>query len=150
MIEPGRSIVGEAGITLYSVGNIKDIKGVKKYLAIDGGMYDNIRPALYDAKYEAILANRANDKNEETVTIAGKCCESGDIIIKDIELPQANRGDIVAVFTTGAYCYSMASNYNRNVLPPVIFVNNGKSGYAVKPQTYEDLVRNDIVKVEME
>lgn len=150
MIEPGRSIVGEAGITLYSVGNIKDIKGVKKYLAIDGGMYDNIRPALYDAKYEAILANRANDKNEETVTIAGKCCESGDIIIKDIELPKANRGDIVAVFTTGAYCYSMASNYNRNVLPPVIFVNNGKSGYAVKPQTYEDLVRNDIVKVEME
>ena len=113
-------------------------------------MYDNIRPALYDAKYEAILANRANDKNEETVTIAGKCCESGDIIIKDIELPKANRGDIVAVFTTGAYCYSMASNYNRNVLPPVIFVNNGKSGYAVKPQTYEDLVRNDIVKVEME
>jgi len=150
MIEPGRSIVGEAGITLYSVGNIKDIKGVKKYLAINGGMYDNIRPALYEAKYEALLANRANDPKEEVVTIAGKCCESGDIIIKDIELPKANRGDIIAVLTTGAYCYSMASNYNRNVLPPVVFVNNGKSGLAVKGQTYEDIVRNDIIDVKMD
>lgn len=150
MIEPGRSIVGEAGITLYSVGNIKDIKGVKKYLAINGGMYDNIRPALYEAKYEALLANRANDKNEEVVTIAGKCCESGDIIIKDIELPKANRGDIIAVMTTGAYCYSMASNYNRNTLPPVVFVRDGKSGLAVKGQTYEDIVRNDIIDVKMD
>ena len=150
MIEPGRSIVGEAGITVYSVGNIKDIKGVKKYLAINGGMYDNIRPALYEAKYEALLANRANDKKEEVVTIAGKCCESGDIIIKDIELPKANRGDIIAVMTTGAYCYSMASNYNRNTLPPVVFVRDGKSGIAVKGQTYEDIVRNDIVDVKMD
>lgn len=144
MIEPGRSIVGEAGITLYSVGNIKDIKGIRKYLAIDGGMTDNIRPALYDAKYEAVIANRANEAGEEVVTIAGKCCESGDVIIKDICLPKAKRGDIIAVFTTGAYNYSMSSNYNRNLVPPVVFVSGGKSRYAVKPQTYEDLVRNDV------
>lgn len=144
MIEPGRSIVGEAGVTLYSVGNIKDIKGIRKYLAIDGGMTDNIRPALYDAKYEAVIANRANEAGEEVVTIAGKCCESGDVIIKDICLPKAKRGDIIAVFTTGAYNYSMSSNYNRNLVPPVVFVSGGKSRYAVKPQTYEDLVRNDV------
>ena len=145
IIEPGRAIVGEAGVTLYSVGAIKDIEGVRKYVAIDGGMTDNIRPALYEAKYEAVLANRANDKPEEVVTIAGKCCESGDIIIKDIKLPKAKRGDLLAVFTTGAYCYSMASNYNRNVIPPVVFVRGGKSGYAVRPQTYEDLARLDVI-----
>ena len=144
MIEPGRSIVGEAGVTLYSVGAIKNIEGVRKYLAVDGGMTDNIRPALYDAKYDALLANRANDKAEEVVSVAGKCCESGDIILKDIMLPKAKRGDIVAVFTTGAYNYSMSSNYNRNFVPPVVFVKDGKSAYAVKPQTYEDLVRNDV------
>ena len=145
IIEPGRAIVGEAGITLYTVGAIKDIPGVRKYVAIDGGMTDNIRPALYEAKYEAVLANRANEKPEEVVTIAGKCCESGDIIIKDIALPKVRRGDLLAVFTTGAYCYSMASNYNRNTIPPVIFVRGGKSGYAVRPQTYEDLTRLDAI-----
>lgn len=144
MIEPGRSIVGEAGVTLYSVGAIKDIKGVRKYLAIDGGMTDNIRPALYDAKYDAVIANRATEKATEIVSVAGKCCESGDIILKDVALPQAKRGDIIAVFTTGAYNYSMSSNYNRNPIPPVVFVKDGKSAYAVKPQTYEDLVRNDV------
>lgn len=144
MIEPGRSIVGEAGVTLYSVGAIKDIKGVRKYLAIDGGMTDNIRPALYDAKYDAVLANRATEKATEIVSVAGKCCESGDIILKDVALPQAKRGDIIAVFTTGAYNYSMSSNYNRNPIPPVVFVKDGKSAYAVRPQTYEDLVRNDV------
>ncbi len=144
MIEPGRSIVGEAGATLYSVGAIKDILGIRKYLAIDGGMTDNIRPALYDAKYEAVLANRADEKPEEVVTIAGKCCESGDIILKDVALPAAKRGDIVAVFSTGAYNYSMSSNYNRNFVPPVVFVKDGKSAYAVRPQSYEDLVRNDV------
>ena len=102
IIEPGRAIVGEAGVTLYTVGAIKDIPGVRKYVAIDGGMTDNIRPALYEAKYEAVLANRANEKPEEVVTIAGKCCESGDIIIKDIALPKVRRGDLLAVFTTGA------------------------------------------------
>lgn len=145
IIEPGRAIVGEAGVTLYTVGAIKNIPGVRKYVAIDGGMTDNIRPALYEAKYEAVLANRANEKPEEVVTIAGKCCESGDIIIKDIALPKVRRGDLLAVFTTGAYCYSMASNYNRNTIPPVVFVRGGKSGYAVRPQTYEDLTRLDAI-----
>ena len=131
-------------MTLYSVGAIKDIEGIRKYLAIDGGMTDNIRPALYEAKYDAVLANRADEKATEVVTVAGKCCESGDIILKDIALPVAKRGDIVAVFTTGAYNYSMSSNYNRNFVPPVVFVKDGKSAYAVKPQTYEDIVRNDV------
>ena len=145
VIEPGRAVVGEAGVTLYSVGAVKDIPGVRKYVAVDGGMTDNIRPALYEAKYEAILANRANDEAKEKVSVAGKCCESGDIIIKDICLPEAKRGDLIAVFTTGAYCYSMASNYNRNAVPPVVFVRGGKSGYAVKPQTYEDIARLDAI-----
>lgn len=143
MVEPGRSIVGEAGITLYSVGNIRDIKGIKKYVCIDGGMFDNIRPALYQAEYEAVIADRCNDKTEEIVAIAGKCCESGDVIIDKINLPKAKRGDIIAVFTTGAYNYSMASNYNRNAIPPVVMVENGKADYAVKPQSFEDIIRND-------
>ncbi|MDE5618032.1 MAG: diaminopimelate decarboxylase [Clostridia bacterium] len=143
VIEPGRSIVGEAGITLYTVGAIKEIKGIRKYVAIDGGMTDNIRPALYDAKYEALIANKASEKCDDIVTIAGKCCESGDIIIKDIALPKAERGDIVAVFTTGAYCYAMSSNYNRNLTPAVVFVKDGKSGIAVRRQTYDDLIRAD-------
>lgn len=143
MVEPGRSIVGEAGITLYSVGNIRDIKGIKKYVCIDGGMFDNIRPALYQADYEAVIATKCHAKAEETVAIAGKCCESGDIIIDKIDLPVAKRGDLIAVFTTGAYGYSMASNYNRNAIPPVVMVEGGKSDYAIKPQSYEDIVRND-------
>lgn len=143
VVEPGRSIVGESGITLYSVGNIRDIKGIKKYICIDGGMFDNIRPALYQAEYEAVIATKCNAPAEETVSIAGKCCESGDIIIDKIDMPKAKRGDLIAVFTTGAYGYSMASNYNRNAIPPVVMVENGKSDYAVKPQTFEDIVRND-------
>ncbi len=143
VVEPGRSIVGESGITLYSVGNIRDIKGIKKYICIDGGMFDNIRPALYQAEYEAVIATKCNATAEETVSIAGKCCESGDIIIDKINMPKAKRGDLIAVFTTGAYGYSMASNYNRNAIPPVVMVENGKSDYAVKPQTFEDIVRND-------
>lgn len=143
VVEPGRSIVGEAGITLYSVGNIRDIKGIKKYVCIDGGMFDNIRPALYQADYEAVIATKCYATPEETVAIAGKCCESGDIIIDKINLPKAKRGDLIAVFTTGAYGYSMASNYNRNAIPPVVMVEDGKSDYAVRPQTFEDIVRND-------
>ncbi|MEG2413722.1 MAG: diaminopimelate decarboxylase [Clostridia bacterium] len=146
MIEPGRSIVGEAGVTLYTVGTIKEIPDIKKYVNIDGGMTDNIRPALYDAKYEAVIANRASEKCDDLVSVAGKCCESGDIIIKDIMLPKAQTGDTLAVFTTGAYCYAMSSNYNRNLIPPVVFVANGKSCFAVKPQTYDDLVRNDVLE----
>lgn len=145
VIEPGRSIVAESGITLYSVGTTKEVSGIIKYVYIDGGMGDNIRPALYQAEYEAILANRADEKPVETVSIAGKYCESSDIIIKGIRLPEAKRGDILAVFSTGAYNYSMASNYNRNPIPAVVMVEDGKSAYAVKPQTYEDIARNDVI-----
>lgn len=145
LIEPGRSIVGEAGITLYTVGAIKDIPGIKKYVAIDGGMFDNPRYALYQSKYTVLLANRANEKCTEKVTIAGKCCESGDLIAVDVPLPEAKRGDIAAVLSTGAYNYSMASNYNRNFIPPAILVKDGEADYIVKPQTYDDLIRNDVV-----
>lgn len=145
VIEPGRSIVGEAGITLYTVGAIKDIPGVKKYVAIDGGMFDNPRYALYQSRYTVLLANRANEPCTEKVTIAGKCCESGDIIAVDVPLPQANRGDIAAVLSTGAYNYSMASNYNRNFIPPAVLVKDGKAEYIIRPQTYEDIIRNDVL-----
>lgn len=144
-LEPGRSIVGEAGITLYTVGAIKEIPGIRKYIAIDGGMFDNPRYALYQSKYTAILANRAAEEATELVSIAGKCCESGDLIGVDFNLPKANTGDILAVLSTGAYNYSMASNYNRNLIPPVVLVKDGKAEYIVKPQSYEDLVRNDTI-----
>ena len=144
ILEPGRSIVGEAGITLYTVGNIKEIKGVKNYAAIDGGMFDNPRFALYQAKYTVCAAEKMNEPTNITYTIAGKCCESGDIIAEDCKLPTLNENDLLAVFSTGAYNYSMASNYNRNLIPPVVMVKDGSSYYAVKPQTYEDLIRNDI------
>ena len=145
VIEPGRSIVGEAGITLYTVGAIKDIPGIKKYVAVDGGMFDNPRYALYQSKYTVLLANRADEQCTERVTIAGKCCESGDIIAVDVPLPAAKRGDIAAVLSTGAYNYSMASNYNRNFIPPAVLVKDGSAQYIIKPQTYEDIVRNDVV-----
>ncbi len=145
LIEPGRSIVGEAGVTLYTVGAIKDIPGVKKYVAVDGGMFDNPRYALYESKYSALLANRASEEPVELVTIAGKCCESGDIIAVNVPLPKANSGDILAVLSTGAYNYSMAMNYNRNKIPPCVLVKDGKGEYVVKPQSYEDIARNDVL-----
>lgn len=140
-IEPGRSLVGDAGITLYQVGSQKVIPDVRNYLAIDGGMTDNIRPALYDAKYTGVLANRVEDKVEETYSIAGKCCESGDMLIWDLPLPKADDKDILAVFSTGAYGYAMASNYNRIPRPPVVFVENGKDFLAIKRESYADLMR---------
>lgn len=139
-IEPGRSIVGEAGTTLYTVGAIKEIPGICKYVSVDGGMTDNVRPALYQAKYEAIVANKAAHPNEETVDIAGKCCESGDILIKGIHVPKVQFGDLLAVFCTGAYGYSMASNYNRIPRPPIVFVKEGKSTIVVERETYRDLL----------
>ena len=145
LLEPGRSIVGEAGITLYTVGAIKDIPAVKKYIAVDGGMFDNPRYALYQSKYTPILANRASEPCTEIVSIAGKCCESGDLIAVDVALPKANAGDILAILSTGAYNYSMAMNYNRNKIPPCVLVNDGKAEYIVKPQTYEDIARNDVI-----
>ncbi|GAA0346983.1 diaminopimelate decarboxylase [Bacillus carboniphilus] len=143
-IEPGRSIVGDAGITLYKVGSHKVVPEVRKYLAVDGGMSDNIRPALYEAKYEAVLANRMEDKADEVVSIAGKCCESGDMLIWDLPLPQARPGDILAVFCTGAYGYSMANNYNRIPRPPVVFIENGQDKLVIGRETYQDLVKLDL------
>lgn len=144
-VEPGRSIVGDAGTTLYTVGTNKDIPGVRKYVAVDGGMTDNPRPALYQSKYEALLANRANEEATETVSIAGKCCESGDMLIWDVELPEAESGDLLAVACTGAYNYSMASNYNRLRRPALVFVQNGHSDLVVRRESYNDLIANDIV-----
>lgn len=145
LIEPGRSIVAESGLTLYTVGAIKDIPGVKKYVAVDGGMFDNPRYALYQSKYTALLANRANEEPTELVSIAGKCCESGDLIAVNVSLPKANMGDLLAVLSTGAYNYSMAMNYNRNLIPPCVLVRDGEAEYIVKPQSYEDLNRNDVI-----
>ncbi|HUC92397.1 MAG TPA: diaminopimelate decarboxylase [Paenibacillus sp.] len=144
-VEPGRSMVGDAGTTLYTVGTSKDIPGVRKYVAVDGGMTDNPRPALYDSKYEAILANRANDPKEESVSIAGKCCESGDMLIWDLELPKVRTGDLLAVFCTGAYNYAMASNYNRIRRPAVVFVKDGEASLAVKRESLDDIVVNDVI-----
>ncbi|MBE4910355.1 diaminopimelate decarboxylase [Bacillus luteolus] len=143
-IEPGRSIVGDAGTTLYSIGSNKEVPNIRKYLSVDGGMTDNIRPALYQAKYEAVLANRVNDGNEETVSIAGKCCESGDMLIWDLDLPKATSDDILAVFCTGAYGYSMSNNYNRIPRPPVVFVENGEDHLVVKRESFDDIVRLDM------
>ncbi len=143
-IEPGRSLVGDAGTTLYTVGNQKEIPHVRKYISVDGGMSDNIRPALYSAKYDAILANRVRDEKEETVSIAGKCCESGDMLIWDLALPKARPDDILAVFCTGAYGYAMANNYNRIPRPAVVFVEDGEDYLAIKRETLEDLVKLDL------
>ncbi|MEJ8554813.1 diaminopimelate decarboxylase [Tepidibacter sp. Z1-5] len=145
MIEPGRSIVANAGTTLYKIGGTKQTYGGKQYMFVDGGMTDNPRTALYDAKYEAVVANKMNFEYEETYTVAGKCCESGDIIIKNIELPKVERNDVLAVLSTGAYNYSMSSNYNRILKPAVVFVKDGESRIAVKRETYEDLIRNDVL-----
>lgn len=145
LIEPGRSMVGEAGLTLYTVGAIKDIPAVKKYIAVDGGMFDNPRYALYQSKYTPVLANRADEECTEIVSIAGKCCESGDLIAVNVSLPKAETGDILAILSTGAYNYSMAMNYNRNKIPPCVLVKDGKAEYIVKPQSYEDINRNDVI-----
>jgi len=146
-IEPGRSIVGNAGITLYTIGSTKTIPEVRNYVAVDGGMADNIRPALYGAKYEAVIANKADRQPTEDVSIAGKCCESGDMLIWDLQMPSIEHGDILAVFSTGAYGYSMASNYNRFRKPAVVFVENGQSKLVVKRETVEDIVRNDLTYI---
>ncbi|WP_066639981.1 diaminopimelate decarboxylase [Desulfolucanica intricata] len=145
MVEPGRSISGPAGITLYTVGSIKDIPGIRKYVAVDGGMNDNPRPALYQSRYEAGLANKMNRKTEEVVSIAGKCCESGDMLIWDVKLPRVESGDIIVVTGTGAYNYSMSMNYNRIARPALVLVNDGEADVIVQRETYEDLIRNDVI-----
>lgn len=143
LIEPGRSIVAEAGCTLYEVGYQKRTPN-KTYYFVDGGMGDNIRPSLYQAKYACDIANKLDAPKTETVTIAGKYCESGDILIHDARLPKVDKGDILVVYSTGAYGYSMSSNYNRVLTPAVVFAKNGQAREVVKRQTFQDLLRNDV------
>ena len=143
-IEPGRSIVGNAGITLYTIGSIKEIPDIKKYVAVDGGMTDNIRPALYRAQYECIVANRVIYEVKERVTISGKCCESGDILLNNIQIPEVSSGDILTVLSTGAYGYSMSSNYNKIPKPAVVMVYKGKDRVICKRESYEDIIRNEV------
>ncbi len=145
VIEPGRSIIGEAGLTLYTIGSIKNIKDVRKYVSIDGGMTDNIRPALYQAEYHGIIANKMDKEKDDLVTISGKCCESGDVLIKDIKVPKAQAGDIFAVFSTGAYGYSMASNYNKNPIPAVVLIKEGRDSLIIRRQSYEDIIMNEMM-----
>ena len=143
-IEPGRSIVGEAGLTLYTVGAVKTIKDVRTYVAIDGGMADNPRYALYQAEYDIEIANKYIEPKSFIGTVAGKCCESGDLIQENAPMQTPEVGDILAVLTTGAYNYSMSSNYNRLCRPAAVMVNNGESRVIIKRETFEDLIRNDI------
>ncbi len=142
-LEPGRSVISTSGVTLYTLGSSKQVPNGKKYIAVDGGMADNPRPAMYQAEYTAEVVNKANYKEKERVTIAGRYCESGDILIEDIELPKLETGDVICVYNTGAYNYSMASNYNRVEKPAMVLVNNSQSDIIVNRETYEDLVSED-------
>ncbi|MBQ8337584.1 MAG: diaminopimelate decarboxylase [Oscillospiraceae bacterium] len=144
LMEPGRAIVGSEGLTLYTVGFIKDIPNVRKFVSIDGGMSDNPRYALYQAEYSAAVANKVGEDACDVATIAGKCCESGDLIQKDCKIQKAKTGDILAVFSTGAYNYSMSSNYNRLPKPPVVMIRDGDSREVVKGEKYEDVLKNDL------
>lgn len=143
LMEPGRSIVGPAGVTLYTVGAIKEIPNIRNYLSVDGGLSDNPRYILYGARYEAIIANKAGLPKTKVYTIAGKCCESGDLICEDVALQEAERGDILCVEATGAYNYSMSSNYNRICKPAVVMLCDGERKVVVKRESFEDLIRND-------
>jgi diaminopimelate decarboxylase len=143
-VEPGRSTICRAGVALYTVGASKDIPGVRRYVAVDGGMADNIRPAIYGARYESLLANRPLAAVDETVTVAGKFCESGDILIRDARLPHPVAGDVVAIPASGAYCLAMASNYNHATRPAVVLVRDGSARLIRRRESYEDLLRLDV------
>lgn len=143
-VEPGRSIVGEAGVTLYTVGAMKTIPGVRTYVSVDGGMFENPRPALYGARYEAVVAARPDEAPAGVVAVAGQCCESGDVLIWEAHLPPVKPADVLAVFSTGAYTYSMASNYNRFPRPAVVLAGGGAARVVVERETYDDLVRKDV------
>ena len=145
ILEPGRSLVAAAGATLYTVGSVKEIKGFRNYISVDGGMPDNPRYALYQSQYTALIANRATAPRDYRATLAGRCCESGDLLGENMEIQSAKRGDILAVLVTGAYNYSMASNYNRLPRPPVIMVKDGAARVAVKRETYDDITANDVI-----
>ena len=140
IIEPGRSVIGNAGSTLYTTGSTKDIEGIRKYVSVDGGMTDNIRPALYNAAYECEIANKMNEVEKEKVTIAGKCCESGDILLTDVTISKVESGDILVIPTTGAYGFSMSSNYNRIPKAAVVMVKKGESRIISRRQSYEDIL----------
>lgn len=144
-LEPGRSIISTSGVTLYTLGSSKQVPHGTKYVAIDGGMADNPRPSMYQAEYMAEIANKKENAKLEKVTIAGRFCESGDILIKDIELPEPSEGDILCVYNTGAYNYSMASNYNRVQKPAMVLVNNSQSDIIINRETLDDLVRHDVI-----
>ena len=144
LIEPGRSIIGSEGITVYTVGAVKEIPNIRTYVSVDGGMCDNPRYILYQSKYEMLCANKANEPKTETVTVAGKCCESGDLLGEDVSIQKVEVGDKLAVLSTGAYNYSMASNYNRIPKPCAVMVRGGEDRVIIKRETYEDLVRNDV------
>ena len=150
IMEPGRSIVAPAGLTLYRVGNVKQIEDVRTYVAVDGGMFDNPRYALYQSKYSFHLANRMRAQADQVVTVAGKCCESGDLLGRDVPLPMAQPGDLMAVLATGAYNYSMSSNYNRNPRPAVVLVRDGRHRVIVRRETLTDLIRNDVIPDDLE
>ena len=145
ILEPGRSLVAAAGATLYTVGSVKEIPGFKNYISVDGGMPDNPRYALYQSQYTALIANRAGEPRTYRATLAGRCCESGDLLGESMEIQRAKRGDILAVLVTGAYNYSMASNYNRLPRPPIIMVKDGQARVAVRRETYEDLISHDVL-----
>lgn len=144
-MEPGRCIVGTSGITVYSIGSSKQVPNGKKYVAVDGGMADNIRPALYGAEYSVEVVNNKENVENEVVTIAGKYCESGDILLKNASLPKLNEGDLICFYNTGAYCYSMSSNYNRVLKPAAIIVKDGQAELLLKRQTFEQLVESDCI-----
>ncbi len=150
VLEPGRSLVGEAGTTLYTVGSIKELPGIRCYLAVNGGMADNPRVALYQAEYEGLIANKANQKGEKLVTVTGKCCESGDMLIWDILVAPPQSGDVLAIFSTGAYNYSMASNYNRLPRPAMVSVLNGQADLIVARETYQDLISLDRIPARLQ
>ena len=145
VVEPGRAIVGPAGVALYRVGAVKDIPGIRKYVSVDGGMGDNIRPTLYDAAYEAVAAGKVNVEPTDTVTIAGKYCESGDVLVRDVPLPPLEENDVIAIPAAGAYCLSMASVYNLNPRPPIILVKDGSPRLIRRRETYQDLMLCDLV-----
>jgi diaminopimelate decarboxylase len=145
IIEPGRGIVGQAGVALYKVGAIKEIPGIKKYVCVDGGISDNIRPALYGAKYEALVANKALEVGREVVTIAGKLCQSGDILVRDINLASVQPGDIIAIPVCGAYSIPMSSNYNAMPRPAIVMVKEGKRRLIRRRETYQDLMNLDVI-----
>ena len=144
IIEPGRSIIGPAGVALYRIGAIKDIPGVRRYVSVDGGMGDNIRPALYQASYEIIAAGKAEQEAVQKVTIAGKYCESGDVLASDIMVPELLSDDVIAIPAAGAYCPSMASNYNLNPRPPMVMVGDGGSRLIRRRESYSDMMSCDL------